>query len=105
MLMGIVCWIELGMVASLFASRTFNRRGKGITLNIALGIAGALGGGMFLRIIAGSAATAGFDGWSLCGALAGAGMLLFAWHVIQQMVFRASSPQPSESNNGTEYAS
>jgi uncharacterized membrane protein YeaQ/YmgE (transglycosylase-associated protein family) len=105
MLIGIVCWIELGMVASLLAGRIFNRRGKGVPTNIALGIAGALGGGMFVRILAGSAATAGFDGWSLCGAFVGAETLLVSWHVIQHVAFRAASPQPSESNDGTEYAS
>jgi uncharacterized membrane protein YeaQ/YmgE (transglycosylase-associated protein family) len=105
MWMGIVCWIELGMAASLIASRIFNRRGKGVPVNIALGITGALGGGFIFRIIDGLGSSGGFDGWSLCGALAGAGTFLSVWQVIRHAAFRASSRLPSESNDATEYAS
>lgn len=105
MLMRIVCWIELGLVASLFASRSFNRRGKGIPMNIALGIVGALMGGLLLRFVAGSTGTMGFDGWSLCGALVGAAMLLSIRQMVRHFVSRASSLQALESNKATEYAS
>jgi uncharacterized membrane protein YeaQ/YmgE (transglycosylase-associated protein family) len=82
--MGIIAWIVLGLAAGLLANMLIpGRRSQGPILTCLIGIAGALGGGW--------AATKLFHIHSLQGffnastwltAIAGAAVLLLAWHLI-----------------------
>jgi uncharacterized membrane protein YeaQ/YmgE (transglycosylase-associated protein family) len=82
--MGIIAWIVLGLAAGLLANMLIpGRRSQGLILTCLIGIAGALGGGW--------AATKLFHIHSLQGffnastwltAIAGAAVLLLAWHLI-----------------------
>ena len=47
-LMTIVEWVVVGLIVGFLASRIVNRRGEGILLDLALGIGGALLGGIYV---------------------------------------------------------
>ena len=71
----------LGLIAGFIASKIVNRRGKGILLEIALGIVGALVGGfLFTRL--GATGITGFNLYSLFVAAMGAVVILVVYHVI-----------------------
>jgi uncharacterized membrane protein YeaQ/YmgE (transglycosylase-associated protein family) len=82
MLMGIICWIVLGLVAGFIASKIVSGRGDGVPLDIVLGIVGALVGGWIFHAF-GSVGVTGFNVWSLFVAVVGAIVLLVIWHLIQ----------------------
>jgi uncharacterized membrane protein YeaQ/YmgE (transglycosylase-associated protein family) len=82
MMTSVIGWIVLGMVVGFLASKLVNRRGEGLLLDIALGIAGAAGAGWLFRPAATPAAT-GFDAWSVVVAIVGAALLLSTWHLIR----------------------
>jgi uncharacterized membrane protein YeaQ/YmgE (transglycosylase-associated protein family) len=88
MLMGILCWIVLGLVAGFFASAIVNGRGEGAGLDIVLGIVGAVIGGWVFNAF-GSAGVTGFNVWSLFVAVLGAVVLLVVWHAIRGGAARA----------------
>ena len=83
MLMAVICWIELGLIASFIAGKFVNQGGNDVLLNIVLGIAGALVGGRFFNAFEPSGAT-GFNGWSLLVAFIAACAVLVARHVFQR---------------------
>jgi len=88
MLMGIICWIVLGLVAGFIANRIDNGRGEGIPLDIVLGIVGAMVGGWLFNAI-GTAGVTGFNLWSLFVAVVGAVVVLVVWHAVRGRVSRA----------------
>jgi uncharacterized membrane protein YeaQ/YmgE (transglycosylase-associated protein family) len=88
MLMGIICWIVLGLVAGFLASSIVNGRGDGTGLDIVLGIVGALVGGWLFNAF-GTAGVTGFNLWSLFVAMIGAVVLLMVWHIIRGRPSRA----------------
>ena len=51
MLMGIICWIVLGLVAGFIASKIVSGRGEGVPMDIILGIVGLLIGGWIFNAI------------------------------------------------------
>jgi uncharacterized membrane protein YeaQ/YmgE (transglycosylase-associated protein family) len=81
--MSLVAWIVLGLMVGFLASRMVDRRGKGILLDLILGIVGALVGGyLFTRF-----STAPTHDLSIYGALAAAGgavLILFINHGIRR---------------------
>ena len=79
--MGIIAWIVLGLVAGFIASKIVNRSGEGPLLDIVLGVVGALVGGFLFNIV-GAAGVTGFNLWSILVAVAGAVVLLLAYHAI-----------------------
>jgi uncharacterized membrane protein YeaQ/YmgE (transglycosylase-associated protein family) len=79
--MGIIAWIVLGLVAGFIASKIVNRTGEGPLLDIVLGVVGALVGGFLFNIV-GATGVTGFNLWSILVAVAGAVVLLLAYHAI-----------------------
>jgi uncharacterized membrane protein YeaQ/YmgE (transglycosylase-associated protein family) len=82
MLMGIVCWIVLGLVAGFIASKFVNGRGEGFATDVVLGIVGSIAGGWMFNAI-GSAGVTGFNIWSLFVAVLGAIAILMIWHAVR----------------------
>ena len=81
-MMGIICWMVLGLVAGFIASKIVSGRGEGILLDIVLGIVGALIGGWLFNAL-GAVGVTGFNIWSLFVAIVGAVVLLVIWHAIR----------------------
>jgi uncharacterized membrane protein YeaQ/YmgE (transglycosylase-associated protein family) len=79
--MGIIAWIVLGLIAGFIASKIVNRSGEGPLLDIVLGVVGALVGGFLFNLV-GAAGVTGFNIWSILVAVAGAVVLLLAYHAI-----------------------
>lgn len=73
--MSIIAWIVMGLVAGFIASRIVDHRGRGIVLDVVIGIAGALVGGFMFRLI-GSPGITGFNLWSVFVSMIGAVILL-----------------------------
>jgi uncharacterized membrane protein YeaQ/YmgE (transglycosylase-associated protein family) len=82
MLTGIICWIVLGLIAGFVASKVVNGRGKGVPLDIVLGIVGAMVGGWLFNAF-GRAGVTGFNVWSLFVAVVGAVLVLMIWHAVR----------------------
>jgi uncharacterized membrane protein YeaQ/YmgE (transglycosylase-associated protein family) len=79
--MSILGWLFFGAITGWLASKIVNKRGEGCILNIALGLVGALVGGMIFRGIS------DFDMFhfnliSMFVAVLGAVVVLFLWHAV-----------------------
>jgi uncharacterized membrane protein YeaQ/YmgE (transglycosylase-associated protein family) len=79
--MSVLGWLFFGAITGWLASKIVNKRGEGCILNIALGLVGALVGGMIFRGIS------DFDMFhfnliSMFVAVLGAVVVLFLWHAI-----------------------
>jgi uncharacterized membrane protein YeaQ/YmgE (transglycosylase-associated protein family) len=88
MIIGVIGWIVLGLIAGYVASTLVNERGGGLTLNIVLGIVGALVGGWIFNA-AGANDVTGFNLWSLLVAIVGAVVFLVVWHAIRRSALHA----------------
>ncbi|PSJ51375.1 GlsB/YeaQ/YmgE family stress response membrane protein [Pseudaminobacter soli (ex Li et al. 2025)] len=75
----VIGWIALGLLAGLMASSLVYSTGQGILVDIALGIVGAVMGGVMFNFF-GAAGVTGFNIWSLIVALIGAVVLLWLYH-------------------------
>jgi uncharacterized membrane protein YeaQ/YmgE (transglycosylase-associated protein family) len=74
-------WIVLGLAAGLLASMLIpGRRQQGLNLTCLIGIAGALAGGWATTHLI--HALPGFYGSTWLTAIAGAAVLLLAWHLV-----------------------
>ncbi len=80
--MPILAWIILGLIAGFIASKIVNRAGEGITLDILLGIVGAVVGGGLFHLIGLSRVT-GLNLYSLLVAVVGAMVFLVIYHAIR----------------------
>jgi uncharacterized membrane protein YeaQ/YmgE (transglycosylase-associated protein family) len=88
MLVGVICWVVLGLVAGFFASNAITGHARGVPLNIALGIAGAMVGGWLFSAF-GTVEATGFNLWSLYVASIGAALLLAVAHALRNGAARA----------------
>jgi uncharacterized membrane protein YeaQ/YmgE (transglycosylase-associated protein family) len=79
--MGIIAWIVFGLIAGFIASKVANHAGEGPLLDIVLGVVGAVVGGFLFNLVGASGVT-GFNIWSMFVAVAGAVVLLAAYHAI-----------------------
>ena len=79
--MSVLGWIILGLISGFVASKVVNDRGEGCFLNIALGLVGAMVGGLLFTSIGGSSIT-GFNLYSMFVAIIGAIVALLLWHAI-----------------------
>jgi uncharacterized membrane protein YeaQ/YmgE (transglycosylase-associated protein family) len=79
--MSLLAWIILGLVAGFIASKVINRTGEGVILDIALGIVGAVVGGLLFNVL-GMAGVTGFNLYSLLVAVVGAAALLVVYHAL-----------------------
>jgi len=81
--MSLLAWIVLGLIAGFIASKIVNRRGEGLLLDTLLGVVGAVIGGMLFRLVRVHAVT-GVNLHSLIVAVAGAVLVLVAYHALRR---------------------
>ncbi|MGX5842900.1 GlsB/YeaQ/YmgE family stress response membrane protein [Mesorhizobium sp. ArgA1] len=79
--MGIISWIILGAIAGFVGSKIVNKTGQGLIMDIALGIVGAIVGGLISSQLFGVGVT-GLNIWSLIVAIVGSVVVLWAYHQI-----------------------
>ena len=79
--MSIIGWIVLGLIAGFIASKIVNKSGEGVILDIVLGIAGAIVGGVLFNEF-GAAGVTGFNLYSMVVAVIGAIIVLFIYHAL-----------------------
>jgi len=79
--MGIIAWLILGLIAGFIGSKIYDKSGKGLWLNIALGIVGAVVGG-FLFSALGMQGITGLNIWSLIVAVVGSVVVLWGYHAV-----------------------
>jgi len=79
--MSIISWIILGLIAGFIGSKIVNKQGQGMLLDIALGIVGAIVGGVIFSFF-GSTGITGLNIWSMIVAIVGSVVVLWAYHVI-----------------------
>lgn len=80
----IITWILLGLVAGYFGSKVINQQSQGVVVDTYLGVAGALAGGYLFQVYSQSGITR-FNSWSIFGAVAGAILLLIAYHAVRRV--------------------
>jgi uncharacterized membrane protein YeaQ/YmgE (transglycosylase-associated protein family) len=81
--MGTIAWIVLGLAAGLLANMLIpGRRQQGPILTCFIGVAGALLGGWAATKLIHIHNVPGFYGSSWLTAIAGAAVLLLAWHLV-----------------------
>ena len=79
--MSIISWIILGLIAGFIASKIVNKEGKGMLLDIALGIVGAIAGG-FLFAAFGAEGVTGLNLWSMIVAVIGSVVVLLVYRAV-----------------------
>ena len=79
--MGIISWPILGLVAGFIGSKIVNKSGAGLWLDIALGIVGAIVGGILFSAL-GMQGITGLNIWSMIVAVVGAVVVLFGYHAV-----------------------
>ena len=87
MLISVIGWTVLGLLAGFIASKVVNRHGDGVSVDIVLGIVGAVVGGWLFRVI-GLVGVTGLNIWSLFVAVVGAVVVLVVWHSIRGRMAR-----------------
>jgi uncharacterized membrane protein YeaQ/YmgE (transglycosylase-associated protein family) len=78
--MSIVVWLVVGLIAGWIGSMIVNRRGKGLMLDIVLGIIGAVVGGFVFNFF-GHAGVTGINLYSILVAVVGAVIVLAIYHM------------------------
>ena len=79
--MSVISWIILGLVAGWIASKIVNKTGSGIMMDIALGVVGAIVGGLIFSFL-GTSGVTGLNIWSLVVAVIGAIVVLWIYHAL-----------------------
>jgi uncharacterized membrane protein YeaQ/YmgE (transglycosylase-associated protein family) len=79
--MSFVVWIILGLVAGYIANQIVYREGKGLWLNMGLGIVGAIVGGMIFSLLGGAGIT-GINPYSLIVAVVGSIIGLWIYNAV-----------------------
>jgi uncharacterized membrane protein YeaQ/YmgE (transglycosylase-associated protein family) len=79
--MGIISWLILGLIAGFIGSKIVNKAGEGLWLDIALGIVGAIVGGVLFSAL-GMQGITGLNLWSMIVAVIGAVVVLFGYHAV-----------------------
>jgi uncharacterized membrane protein YeaQ/YmgE (transglycosylase-associated protein family) len=77
--MSVLAWMALGLIAGLVASNILSHSGQGLLLDMVLGIVGAVVGGALFTTI-GATGVTGFNLYSILVAIAGAIVVLWAYH-------------------------
>jgi uncharacterized membrane protein YeaQ/YmgE (transglycosylase-associated protein family) len=81
--MSFIAWLLLGLIAGFIASKIVNKQGKGLFLNLVIGVVGAELGGLLFRLLGMSGVT-GFNVYSLFVAVLGAVVLLLIYHQLSR---------------------
>lgn len=77
--MSIVSWIILGLIAGFIGSKIVNKQGEGLLLDVALGVVGAIVGGVIFSFF-GATGITGLDMYSMIVAIVGSVVVLWAYH-------------------------
>jgi len=80
--MGVISWIILGLVAGWIASKIVNKTGSGMMMDIALGVVGAIVGGLIFSSLLGTSGVTGLNIWSLIVSVVGAVVVLWIYHAL-----------------------
>jgi uncharacterized membrane protein YeaQ/YmgE (transglycosylase-associated protein family) len=79
--MSILAWVVLGLISGFIASKIVGGSGKGIVLDLVLGVVGAFVGGGAFHLF-GQVGVTGFNLWSIFVSVVGAVIVLVAYHAI-----------------------
>jgi len=79
--MGVISWIILGLIAGWLAGFFVNKPGTGIFVNIALGVVGAVVGGILFSAATGTGVT-GFNIWSIFVSVVGAIVVVWIYNAV-----------------------
>ena len=79
--MGVISWIILGLIAGWLAGFFVNKPGTGIFMNIALGVVGAMVGGILFSAATGTGVT-GFNIWSIFVSVIGAIVVVWIYNAV-----------------------
>lgn len=79
--MGVIAWIILGAISGFIASKIFEGAGKGFLMNTALGIVGAVVGGVIANMI-GFGGVSGVNIWSMIVSVIGAIVVLWGYNKV-----------------------
>ena len=77
--MGFIAWIILGLIAGFIGSKIVNKSGQGFLRDIALGVFGAVVGGVIFSAL-GLGGVTGLNIWSMIVAVVGAVVVLWVYH-------------------------
>jgi uncharacterized membrane protein YeaQ/YmgE (transglycosylase-associated protein family) len=80
--MALIVWIVLGFTAGLLASRRFHHSASALALDVILGVAGAVAGGVAFRVLGVTQSTALVVAGGAIGAAAGAFVTLACYRAI-----------------------
>jgi len=78
----LVAWIILGLISGFLASKIVNKTGEGFSLDVGLGIVGAVVGGWLFNTF-GMPGVSGLNLYSFLVAVVGAVVLLVVYHAIR----------------------
>ena len=81
--MSFLVWIILGLVAGYIANQIVYREGKGLWLNMGLGIVGAIVGGVIFSVLGGVGIT-GINIYSLIVAVVGSVVVLWVYNAVSR---------------------
>lgn len=79
--MSIIGWIILGLISGWIASKIVDNQGKGLIIDLVLGIVGSLVGGWVFAAL-GAMPVTGFNLWSLFVSVVGAVIVLVIYHAL-----------------------
>jgi uncharacterized membrane protein YeaQ/YmgE (transglycosylase-associated protein family) len=79
--MSIIGWLVLGLIAGFISSKIVNRQGQGLWLDIALGVVGAIVGGMVFSAF-GATGITGINLYSMIVAIVGSVIVLWVYHAV-----------------------
>ena len=79
--MSIIAWIILGLIAGFIGSKIVNKSGQGFLLDVALGVIGAVVGGVIFSFFGVSGVT-GLNIYSLIVAVVGSVVVLWVYHQV-----------------------
>ena len=79
--MPVIAWIILGLIAGFIGSKIVNKSGQGFLLDVALGVIGAVVGGVIFNFF-GAAGVSGLNIYSLIVAVVGSVVVLWVYHQV-----------------------
>jgi uncharacterized membrane protein YeaQ/YmgE (transglycosylase-associated protein family) len=79
--MSIIGWLILGLIAGFIGSKIVNKEGQGFLLDIALGVIGAIVGGLLFTAF-GAEGVTGLNIYSMIVAIVGSVVVLVGYHAI-----------------------
>lgn len=88
--MSIIAWLVLGLIAGFIASQFFSGSGRGVLMDMVLGVVGAFVGGAAFRFFGESGVT-GFNIWSLVVATVGATIVLALYRALTRTGNRSNA--------------